>query len=201
MTAITLIKEKFNKRGKTVENLFLYLPQPTPRTSLLGQAHDHNQDKKWSSRTFATFCLQWVAVEREVERSWEAWKWLWVNWLGDQPPCQDISSSTCREFLKNKLWTDWLTSWQFKGSFGLLYFRRSFIHCESYKLSLRSADVVVVLIDVGVVVFVVATAAAAVVVVVQVCNELSLSPITNHLPTLVSWSRVRFVTVFSCIFF
>ena len=77
-------------------------------------------------------------------------------------------------------------------------------------MSLRSADVVVVddvvLFDVDVVffvvVFVVATAAAAVVVVVvQVCNELSLSPITNHLPTLVSWSRVRFVTVFSCIFF
>ena len=64
---------------------------------------------------------------------------------------------------------------------------------------MRSADVVVVLIDVGVVVFVVATAAAAaaaVVVVVQVCNELSLSPITNHLPTLLSWSCVRFVTVF-----
>ena len=64
-------------------------------------------------------------------------------------------------------------------------------------MSLRSADVVVVLIDVGVVVFVVVTAAAAVVVVVvQVCNELSLSPITNHLPTLLSWSCVRFVTVF-----
>ena len=74
-------------------------------------------------------------------------------------------------------------------------------------MSLRSADVVVVVIDVvhidvDVVVFVVATAAAAfVVVVVQVCNELSLSPITNHLPTLLSWSCVRFVTVFSCIFF
>ena len=73
----------------------------------------------------------------------------------------------------------------------------------------RSADVVVVddvvLFDVDVVffvvVFVVATAAVVVVVVVQVCNELSLSPITNHLPTLLSWSCVRFVTVFSCIFF
>ena len=46
--------KKFNKGGKTVENLFefLYLPQPTPRTSP-GQAHDHNQDKNFCNILFA----------------------------------------------------------------------------------------------------------------------------------------------------